>query len=38
MSRRKYQLGVYGPYYGYHWGFVYYSMDTYTTHLGTLGL
>jgi hypothetical protein len=30
--------GVYGPYYGYHWGFVYYSMDTYTTHLGTLGI
>jgi len=30
--------GVYGPYYGYHWGFMYYSMDTYTTHLGTLGI
>ena len=30
--------GVYGSYYGYHWGFVYYSMDTYTTHLGTLGI
>jgi Domain of unknown function (DUF4136) len=30
--------GVYGPYYGYHWGFVYYSMDTYTTHEGTLGI
>jgi len=30
--------GVYGPYYGYHWGFIYYSMDTYTTHEGTLGI
>jgi uncharacterized protein DUF4136 len=30
--------GVYGPYYGYHWGFVCYSMDTYTTHEGTLGI
>jgi len=30
--------GVYGPYYGYHWGFAYYSMDTYTTHEGTLGI
>src|SRR6516225_10551936 len=26
--------GVYGPYYGYHWGFVYYSMDYSTTHQG----
>lgn len=30
--------GVYGPYYGYHWGFMYYSMDTFTTHQGTLGI
>lgn len=30
--------GVYGPYYGYHWGFVYYSMETSTTHMGTLGI
>jgi len=30
--------GVYGPYYGYHWGFVYYSMDASTTHQGTLGI
>jgi len=30
--------GAYGPYYGYHWGFVYYSMDASKTHSGTLGL
>jgi hypothetical protein len=30
--------GVYGPYFGYHWGFVYYSMDTFSTHQGTLGI
>jgi Domain of unknown function (DUF4136) len=30
--------GVYGPYYGYHWGFVYHSMDTFTNHQGTLGI
>ena len=30
--------GVYGPYFGYHWGFVYYSMETYTSHTGTLGI
>jgi hypothetical protein len=30
--------GVYGPYYGYHWGFIYYSMHTYTTHEGTLSI
>jgi hypothetical protein len=30
--------GVYGSYYGYHWGFIYYSMDTSTTHQGTLGI
>jgi hypothetical protein len=30
--------GVYGPYYGYHWGFIYYSMETYTTHQGTIGI
>jgi hypothetical protein len=30
--------GIYGPYYGYHWGFIYNSMDTYTTHEGTLGI
>ena len=26
-------LGVYGPHYGYHWGFIYYSMETSTTHM-----
>lgn len=30
--------GVYGPYYGYHWGFVYSSMETATMHRGTLGI
>jgi hypothetical protein len=30
--------GVYGSYFGYHWGFVYDSMDTFTTHQGTLGI
>jgi hypothetical protein len=30
--------GVYGSYYGYHWGYIYYSMDTYTNHQGTLGI
>jgi len=30
--------GVYGSYYGYHWGFIYNSMDTYTNHQGTLGI
>jgi uncharacterized protein YheU (UPF0270 family) len=30
--------GVYGPYFGYHWGFVYYSMDSSTTHQGTLSI
>jgi len=30
--------GVYGPYYGYHWGFVYYSMDASKTHQGILGI
>ena len=30
--------GVYGSYYGYHWGFIYYSMDTSKTHLGILGI
>lgn len=30
--------GVYGPYYGYCWGFLYYSMETSTTHQGTLGI
>jgi hypothetical protein len=30
--------GVYGPYYGYHWGSIYYSMDASTTHQGTLGI
>ena len=30
--------GVYGPYLGYHWGFVYYSMDSSTTHQGTLSI
>ncbi len=29
---------VYGPYFGYHWGLGYYSMDTYTNHQGTLGI
>src|SRR5258705_11345226 len=27
--------GVYGPYYGYHWGFIYDSMETYTSHMGS---
>jgi hypothetical protein len=30
--------GVYGSYFGYHWGFVYYSMESFTTHQGTLGI
>jgi len=30
--------GVYGPYIGYHWGFIYYSMDSSTTHQGTLSI
>ncbi len=30
--------GVYGPYFGYHWGFVYYSMESYTTHQGLLAI
>jgi hypothetical protein len=30
--------GVYGPYFGYHWGFLYYSMETYTTHQGMLAI
>ncbi|MGC1902959.1 MAG: DUF4136 domain-containing protein [Candidatus Acidiferrum sp.] len=30
--------GIYGSYYGYHWGYIYYSMDASTTHLGTLGI
>jgi hypothetical protein len=30
--------GVYGSYYGYHWGFIYYSMDASITHQGTLGI
>jgi hypothetical protein len=30
--------GVFGPYFGYHWGFVYYTMDTPTTHQGTLSI
>jgi uncharacterized protein YheU (UPF0270 family) len=30
--------GSYGPYYGYHWGFIYYTMETATTHMGTLGI
>jgi hypothetical protein len=30
--------GVYGPYFGYHWGFVYYSMESYTTHQGMLAI
>ncbi|MGB9472226.1 MAG: DUF4136 domain-containing protein [Candidatus Acidiferrum sp.] len=30
--------GVYGPYFGYHWGFVYYSMESYTTHQGMLSI
>jgi hypothetical protein len=30
--------GVYGPYFGYHWGFVYYSMESYTNHQGMLGI
>jgi Domain of unknown function (DUF4136) len=30
--------GVYGPYLGYHWGFVYYSLETSNTHQGTLSI
>jgi hypothetical protein len=30
--------GVYGPYFGYHWGFAYYSMEASTTHQGTLAI
>src|ERR1700757_256043 len=30
--------GVYGPYYGYHWGYIYESMETSTKHTGTLGI
>jgi hypothetical protein len=30
--------GVYGPYFGYHWGFVYYSMESHTTHQGMLAI
>ncbi len=30
--------GVYGPYFGYHWGFIYYSMESYTNHQGMLGI
>jgi Domain of unknown function (DUF4136) len=30
--------GVYGPYLGYHWGFVYYSMESYTNHRGVLAI
>ena len=30
--------GVYGPYLGYHWGFVYNSMETYTNHQGMLAI
>ncbi len=30
--------GVYGPYFGYHWGFIYYSMEAYTNHQGMLAI
>jgi Domain of unknown function (DUF4136) len=30
--------GVYGPYLGYHWGFVHYSMESYTNHQGMLAI
>jgi Domain of unknown function (DUF4136) len=30
--------GDYGPYVGYHWGFVYNSMDASVTHQGTLSI
>jgi hypothetical protein len=30
--------GVYGPYLGYHWGFLYDSMEASTTHKGTLSI
>ena len=30
--------GIYGPYYGSYWGVMYTSMDTPTTHRGTLGI
>jgi hypothetical protein len=31
-------LGVYGPYYGSYWGVMYTTMDTPTTHKGTIGI
>jgi hypothetical protein len=30
--------GVYGPYYGTYWGVMYTSMETHTTHRGTIGI
>jgi hypothetical protein len=30
--------GVYGSYYGYHWGPIYHSMTAYSTRQGTLGI
>jgi len=30
--------GVYGSYYGYHWGPIYDSMTAYSTRQGTLGI
>ena len=30
--------GVYGPYLGYHWGYLYDSMEASTTHQGTLSI
>ena len=30
--------GPYGPYVGYHWGFIYNSMDASVTHQGTLSI
>jgi hypothetical protein len=30
--------GIYGPYLGYHWGFVYNSMESYAAHQGMLAI
>lgn len=30
--------GVYGPFYGSYWGAIYTTMDTHTTHKGTIGI
>jgi hypothetical protein len=30
--------GIYGSYFGYHWGFIYYRLESSTTHEGTLSI